>query len=153
MRRDIMNDIFDITYEELQLIRDLWEKNRIYHEKNSEFFGELYQSVNFEERMKAFGELPKEMLKITVIKSDDDYIGYCMSTIVNGKGELESMHVDEGSRGQGLGEALGIKHVQWMKEMKCNVIGVTVSQENEATIRFYKKIGFRPNTLYMQQNS
>ncbi len=38
-----------------------------------------------------------------------------------------------------------------LKENNCKVIGVTVSQENETTIGFYKKLGFYPNTLYMQQ--
>ncbi len=41
--------------------------------------------------------------------------------------------------------------MEWLKENNCKVIGVTVSQENETTIGFYKKLGFYPNTLYMQQ--
>ncbi len=41
--------------------------------------------------------------------------------------------------------------MEWLKENNCKVIGVTVSQENETTIGFYKKLGFYSNTLYMQQ--
>ncbi|MFZ5968389.1 MAG: GNAT family N-acetyltransferase [Bacillota bacterium] len=145
-----MCEIIDIFYDEIEIIKDLWEKNRQYHENTSEYFKELYHSISFGQRMKAFSALNEETLKITVAKSNDKYIGYCISTIIDGKGELESLHVDETHRGKGIGKRLAAKHLEWMKEKNCKVIGVTVSQENESTIRFYNKLGFYPNTLYMQ---
>ncbi|MCK4257380.1 MAG: GNAT family N-acetyltransferase [Halanaerobiales bacterium] len=145
-----MNEIFDISYEEIEVIKNLWEKNRQYHENSSEYFKESYRFISFDQRTKAFSVFNKETMKITVAKSNDDYIGYCISTIIEEKGELESLHVDETSRGNGIGKKLVIKHIEWMKEKNCKVIGVTVSQENESTIWFYKKLGFYPNTLYMQ---
>jgi ribosomal protein S18 acetylase RimI-like enzyme len=146
-----MGEIFDISYDEIEVIRNLWEKNRLYHEKTSEYFKESYGCINFDERISVFGMLNKDTVKITVAKSNNEYIGYCISTITDGKGELESLHVDENNRGNGIGKQLVINHVQWMNEKNCKVIGVTVSQENESTISFYKKLGFYPNTLYMQQ--
>ena len=146
-----MIEIFDISYDEIEIIRELWEKNRLYHENTSEFFKESYVSICFDERMKAFSMFDKDTMKITVAKNNDEYIGYCLSTIVDGSGELQSLHVDESNRGNGAGSQLASKHIEWIREMKCKVIGVTVSQENESTIAFYKKLGFYPNTLYMQQ--
>jgi ribosomal protein S18 acetylase RimI-like enzyme len=143
-----MNEIFDISYDEVEIIKNLWEKNRQYHENTSEYFKESYRFISFEERIKAF---ENQTIKITVAKSDDGYIGYCISTIIDGKGEIDSLHVDEYNRGNGIGKELVIKHMEWLKENNCKVIGVTVSQENETTIGFYKKLGFYPNTLYMQQ--
>ncbi|WP_346940681.1 GNAT family N-acetyltransferase [uncultured Clostridium sp.] len=143
-----MNEIFDISYDEVEVIKNLWEKNRKYHENTSEYFKESYRFISFEERIKVF---ENQTIKITVGKSDDGYIGYCISTIIDGKGEIESLHVDEHNRGKGIGKKLVIKHMEWLKENNCKVIGVTVSQENETTIGFYKKLGFYPNTLYMQQ--
>lgn len=145
-----MTKTFDISYDEIEVIKELWEKNRQYHENSSEYFQESYHSINFEDRIKAFNIFDKETLKITVVKINDEYIGYCMSTIIHGKGEVESLHVDENNRGSGIGKKLVAKHLEWMKEKNCKVIGVTVSQENESTICFYKKLGFYPNTLYMQ---
>ena len=147
-----MNEIFDISYDEIELIKNLWEKNRQYHEDTSEYFGELYRFTNFDERIKAFSKFDNETMKITVIKSNGKYAGYCISTIINGKGELDSLHIDESYRGKGMGKKLVTKHIDWMKEKNCKVIGVTVSQENESTIKFYKKLGLYPNTLYMQLN-
>jgi len=143
-----MNEIFDISYDEVEVIKNLWEKNRQYHENTSEYFKESYRFISFEERVKAF---ENQIIKITVAKSDDGYIGYCISTIIDGKGEIDSLHVEEHNRGNGIGKKLVIKHMEWLKENNCKVIGVTVSQENETTIEFYKKLGFYPNTLYMQQ--
>lgn len=147
----IMCEIFDISYDEIEVIKELWERNRQYHENTSEYFKESYLSINFEERMRAFGVFDSETMKITVAKINDEYIGYCISTITNGKGELDSLHVKEANRGKGIGKKLSTKHIEWMREKNCKVIGVTVSQENESTIQFYRKLGFYPNTLYMQQ--
>jgi ribosomal protein S18 acetylase RimI-like enzyme len=146
-----MLELFDISYDEVEVIKDLWDKNRQYHENSSEYFKESYRTMRFEQRIQAFSVFDKETMKITVAKSSDKYIGYCISTIIEGKGELESLHVDESSRGKGIGEKLVRKHLEWMNENNCSVIGVTVSQENEPTIGFYRKLGFFPNTLYMQQ--
>ncbi|MDD4835422.1 MAG: GNAT family N-acetyltransferase [Lutispora sp.] len=148
-----MMEIFDIYYDEIEIIKDLWEKNRQYHEKTSEYFKESYHFINFEDRIKAFSAFTKNEIKISVAKIDSQYIGYCLSTAVKGKGELQSMHVDETKRGSGIGTELASRHLQWMKEKNCNAIGVTVSQENKSTIAFYRKLGFYPNTLYMQQQN
>ncbi|KUO70560.1 MAG: hypothetical protein APF77_22025 [Clostridia bacterium BRH_c25] len=146
-----MLELFDISYDDIGVIKNLWEKNRQYHENSSEYFKELYRSMSFEQRIKAFSVFDAETMKITIAKSNGKNIGYCISTAVDGKGEIESVHVDESSRGTGVGKELVQRHLQWMNEKNCKVIGVTVSQENEPTIGFYKKLGFFPNTLYMQQ--
>lgn len=145
-----MSEIFDISFDEIDVVKNLWEKNRQYHEKSSEHFKEVYRDISFDHIIKALEGLDNEFLKITVVKSSDEYIGYCISTIIDEKGELKSLHVDEICRGNGIGKKIVDKHIEWMKEKKCRVIGVTVSQENESTIWFYKKLGFYPNTLYMQ---
>lgn len=145
-----MLEIFDITYDEIEVIKDLWEKNRMYHENSSEYFGEFYKDINFDQRIKAFSKFYGNTIKITVAKNSYEYIGYCMSTIIDGRGELESLHVDEAYRGNGIGKELVNKHIEWLKEKNCKVIGVTVSQENQSTIGFYKSFGLYPNTIYMQ---
>lgn len=145
-----MLQIFDILYDDIGVIRELWEKNRLYHENTSEHFKESYHFINFDERMKAFDLNDKETLKITVAKKNDKYIGYCISTIINDVGELQSLHIDESFRGNGAGMQLVTKHIEWLKEKHCKTIGVTVSQENHNTIMFYKRLGFFPNTLYME---
>lgn len=146
-----MDGIFDISYAKVKVIKDLWEKNRQYHEENSEHFKELYRSINFDERIKVFNSYPEDKIKISVVKDKNKYIGYCISVIDGKKGELGTLHIDKTQRGKGIGTRLIEKHLEWMKEKKCEEIGVTVSQENNLAIGFYKKLGFFPNTLYMQK--
>ncbi len=146
-----MIELFDITYDEVEVIRNLWEKNRQYHEKSSEYFKELYRAISFDHRIKAFEVFNEDTIKITIAKSNDEYIGYCISTITDGCGEIQSLHVDETCRGKGIGKQLVIRHLDWLNGKNCMDIGVTVSQENESTIGFYKMLGFYPNTLHMQQ--
>ena len=146
-----MLELFDISYAEIGVIKELWERNRKYHEQSSEFFSEAYRDLNFEERIGAFSVFDKDSIKITIAKDNGEYIGYCISTAAAGKGEVESVHVSESSRGNGVGKQLVQGHLEWMRDKGCSVIGVTVSQENEPTIGFYRSLGFFPNTLYMQQ--
>lgn len=146
-----MVELIDISYNEIEVIKDLWEKNRQYHENSSEYFRELYHNMGFEERIGRFSVFDKASIKITVAGDNGEYIGYCISTAVDGKGEVESLHVNESFRGSGVGRQLVQGHLEWMKDKGCSVIGVTVSQENEPTIGFYRKLGFLPHTLYMQQ--
>lgn len=146
-------NFIDIDLKDINRIKELWEKNRLYHERSSEHFGSDYKSVCFEERMSKFNDFDDNMLKITICSEGQTIIGYCISIIDNSVGEVESIHVEESKRGCGIGEKLVNNHLQWMREMNCERIGVTVSHENESTIRFYEKLGFYPNTLYMQQLS
>lgn len=145
-----MVNLYDISMEEIEQIRELWEKNRIYHERNAEHFSEDYKNANFDRRMNGFKSYPTENLKITVAEESGERIGYCLSAVKNGVGELETLHVDERFRGTGTGKALVKEHIAWMKEKDCETIGVTVMPENESTVGFYRSLGFFPNTMYMR---
>lgn len=145
-----MYKTFDIDYDNITHIKDLWEKNRIYHEVNSEHFKELYRSICFKDLTEGLIDIPEEKLKITVTQKDNSYIGYCISVIADNAGEVKSLHVDRDFRGKGIGRKLVNEHLQWLKGKKCRSVGVKVSHENDPTISFYRSLGFFPNTLHMQ---
>lgn len=145
-----MYRIFDIDPEEVEVIEELWESNKIFHQEISRHFKELYTSITFEERMKDLRSIDREEIKVTVVQRDGRYIGYCISKIKEGRGELESLHVARESRGMGVGKTLSNKHIEWMKGSGCSSIGVRVAHENDDAISFYRKLGFFPNTLRLQ---
>lgn len=145
-----MYNVIDINYESVNDIKELWEKNRIYHEKQSIYFKELYQSITFDYVIKTLKNFNKNDLKISVALKDNSCIGYCISFVHIGRGELKSLHVDENYRKLGIGKDLVNKHIVWMKDKECKSINVKVSHENNPTISFYKDLGFCPNTLDMQ---
>lgn len=146
----VMAHQYDISFEDINRIKALWEKNRIYHEETSEYFGHAYRGLAFEDRMEKFKDYDPSTYRVSVYELEAKIVAYCISTAINGVGELESMHVEASQRGIGIGQALAQDHLKWMRAQKCSSIGVTVSQENVATIGFYKKLGFYPNTIFMQ---
>lgn len=146
-----MIETIEISLDNIEIIRPLWEKNREYHEKSSQYFGETYKNISFDEKVLQFQSMNDKSIKISVAIQQNICLGYCISSINEGKAEILSLHVDQGHRGAGIGKNLVKEHLKWMKKHNCTTIGVTVSQENINTIGFYKKLGFFPNTLYMQQ--
>ncbi len=59
----------DVEFKDIVVIKDLWEKNRIYHERTSKYFSSDYSNLIFEERMAFLQELNPKNLKITVNNS------------------------------------------------------------------------------------
>ncbi len=145
-----MYKISDISPEEVEVIKELWEKNRLYHEELSKYFKELYGSITFDDRIGSLKGSSKEEIKITVAQKGNRCIGYCISVAKEGRGELESLHVDSESRGLGVGKALSTDHIKWMREKKCRSIRVKVAHENRGAVSFYRELGFYPNTLDLQ---
>ena len=42
------------------------------------------------------------------------------------------------------------KHLNWLKDNKCENISVNVLVENKSTIRFYESLGFKQNIINME---
>ena len=140
----------DINFDEIQLIKNLWEKNREFHINISSSFHFLYRDIVFEDRMKPFENMNQDNLKITIAQENDIVIGYCLSTINDYEGQMNTIHVQEEARGRGIGQKLMERHLKWMKEKECLNISLHVSCENENTIAFYEGFGFRKNTIEMR---
>lgn len=142
----------DISFSQVSIIKDLWEKNRKYHENLSEFFGDLYSDLVFEERINSFSTFDKDHIKITLAEDtlNRNILGYCISTFEGIEGETQSLHVAEEIRGSGIGKSLMDSHIKWLKNNGCKDITITVASENTNTIEFYKTLGFKANTLEMR---
>lgn len=142
----------DIPFNEIAVIKYLWEKNKKYHEDISEFFGDDYASLNFDDRINAFCTYEKDNLKITIAEDSisDITLGYCISTFQGIEGQTHSLHVSEESRGLGIGKELMQRHLEWLRSSGCKDISITVAYENTNTIDFYKSLGFKLNTIEMK---
>lgn len=142
----------DIPYGDVAIIKDVWERNRAFHEKISQYFGDLYSELVFEKRIKGFEAFDAEKIKITVAEESEGgaVLACCISTFEGRFGEPHTLHVVEEVRGMGIGKELMRRHVEWLKVNKCGAITVTVACENSKTIAFYESLGFMPNTLQMR---
>jgi ribosomal protein S18 acetylase RimI-like enzyme len=141
----------DIPFSEISKIKGLWERNREYHENMSEYFGDLYSDLIFEERISPYSLFDKEHIKITVAQeSDNKILGYAISTYEGKEGCIQSLHVAEDVRGSGIGKKLMNIHIDWLQKNGCKDISITVAVENVNTIEFYKNLGFKGNTIEMR---
>lgn len=142
----------DIPFNEISIIKEVWERNRKYHEEMSRFFSELYSDIIFEDRINGFSSFDKDHIKITLAETDENYelLGYCISTFKGNHGEPQTLHVVEEARGTGIGKELMNRHMEWLKNNGCETITITVSYENNKAIQFYESMGFRPNTMEMR---
>jgi len=142
----------DIQFSEISVIKEVWERNRKYHEEITESFKHLYSDLVFEERMCGFDGFDENHMKITLAEDagSKSMLGYCISTFEGTEGELQTLHVVEEARKNGIGKELMDRHLEWLKKSGCQEIKLTVSSENPSTINFYQSIGFKANTVEMR---
>lgn len=89
-------------------------------------------------------------LKITVAFSGVTALGYCISTIADKDGEIDSLCLHESIRGEGVGRDLVQGHVAWMKRRGCQRIRVSVSFGHDSVLGFYRKLGFKERLLVLE---
>ncbi len=142
----------DIKFDEISIIKKVWERNRKFHEEISTYFKDIYSHIVFEDRMKGLKSFDKDHIKITLAQEENNckILGYCISTFEGNQGQPQTLHVIEEVRGRGIGKELMNRHIKWLKSNGCEDITITVSQENNNAITFYQSIGFRPNTMEMR---
>lgn len=58
---------------------------------------------------------------------------------------LEDMVVDSRARGQGIGQALIGRAVEWARDWKCYKLALSSHQDREMAHRFYATMGFAPH--------
>ena len=69
-------------------------------------------------------------------------LGYCISTVKDSLGEIESLYLRPELRKKNFGKMLVESHTEWLKAKKCKKIKVTVSYGHDSVLKFYNKMGF-----------
>lgn len=146
-----MNVTFSvIDKKQLNRIQQLWEKLNELHLNDSIHFKEHYKLFTFKERCTKFEQIPDDKIRIEVAQDNDSCIGYCISTINDSIGEIDSLFVESGFRMYGLGSCLVENSIQWLKTNKCQKIMVGVAAGHESVFEFYKKFDFYPGMTFLQ---
>ena len=135
----------------IDAVRPLWEKLRAYH---APLLGDKAPFV-FEPRKQeilskaAAGKLWIELVSLAEYATD---IAYCISTVsANGCGEVDSMFVEKDFRGRGVGSELVRRTLAWFDSVGASSKVVTVAHGNERAPAFYRRFGFRPRCVLLQQ--
>jgi ADP-ribose pyrophosphatase YjhB (NUDIX family)/GNAT superfamily N-acetyltransferase len=86
---------------------------------------------------------------LLVAEQDDRVVGTLQLSILPGlarrgarRGQLEAVRVEEGRRGQGLGEAMVRWAVEESRRRGCAVVQLTTDKSRTGAHRFYERLGF-----------
>jgi ribosomal protein S18 acetylase RimI-like enzyme len=141
--------------KDLDRIRPMWERLNLNHISLAKHFKTDYKKMKFTDRK---GELLKKAaekvmrVEIAYDSAGKKEAGYCVSTAQkNSTGEIESLYVDPGFRGSGIGKRLMKNALQWMEKHKVETKKIVVFAGNENVLDFYELYGFYPRYLVLQQ--
>ena len=130
---------------EIQLIKPLWEKLNLIHFNNSVYFKSKYEKFTFEKRIETINRKSENgIVKLDVILDNDtmEYVGYCLSSIEDNIGEIESIFIEKQYRRYKLGDKLMVNALNWFKSNSITDIQISVVYANDEAIPFYKRYGF-----------
>jgi ribosomal protein S18 acetylase RimI-like enzyme len=146
----------DVGAEGIDRVRPLWEKLNAHHAGLSPRFGGTIRIRSFDVRKKqllAKADAGRLRVELVSANSDGPSVAYCISTVsTDGAGEIDSIFVEEHLRGQGVGTELMRRALAWLESMKVTSKIVSVMTENEEALAFYRRFGFHPRTILLQES-
>lgn len=146
--------IKQLDFNDLDLIRSLWEKLNQLHYELSPDFKVRFNSLTWETRKSKLIEKAQEILIEFALDTNDKVIGYCISTIDkmdNTIGEIDSIFIEEKYRGQGIGKELMKNASNWFHSNNVLTQKILIGVGNEKVIEYYKEFGFYPLHIVLQK--
>lgn len=142
-------EIKAITRDEIGTIKKLWEELNAHHLSRSTHFTHHFANFRFEDRAEALKK--RDRFIAFVADSGRERIGYCIATVHDRAGEIDSLFIDPAYRGKGCGKALTERALQWLEEQRCETIRVAVAEGNEEALDFYRRFGFAERFTVIQR--
>jgi GNAT superfamily N-acetyltransferase len=134
--------------EDLGVIQKTWERLTEHHASVSTYFKNYFSDYPFEvRRAKLDRHAQGGLMKIDLVMDEtkSHTLGHCVSIIDSeGKGELESIYVDEIFRKNGCGQELMKRAIAWFEANHVNEFAIEVALGNEEALVFYEKFGYQP---------
>lgn len=149
-----MNEISYITGNEVLLdeIKELWEGLNLVHHEKSPYFKKHFETNTFEKRKNELISHAGKGRLFTVLARDESQknVGYCVSSVVDGVGEIESIFISPSYRKHGIGRQLMQKSLDWLEASHPEKVIVKVAVGNEEAFGFYGKFGLYPRLTELQ---
>jgi ribosomal protein S18 acetylase RimI-like enzyme len=145
---------YETDANELDLIKELWEKLNSHHKARSKYFYQEYEKIVFEDRKKQLlTKVEEGNLRIDLAVDTDSKksVGYCVSSFSNRNGEIDSIYVDENFRNMGIGDSLMRRALKWMDKKDVVNREIKLSTGNDDAIQFYSHYGFHPKHIILKQ--
>jgi len=147
--------IVEKDIKELKLIKTLWEKLNCIHFDKSVYFKDKFKEFTFDKRMEhIYEKAQKGIIKFEMILDNDNgnYVAYCLSSIENNLGEIESIFVEDEYRMLRLGDKLMKNVLNWFESNKTTNISINVVYANDDVLPFYERYGFHVGNYILKRN-
>ena len=139
--------------ELLDRIEPLWTELRRHHADLSPTWRASLMGASFEKRRAGLLEKSSGGMLVLLASVVDKDIGYCVSTVNESVGEIDSIFVIPNHRGGGVGHLMMTRAMEWLAEKAVTSIVVDVLSGNEAAQAFYARYGFQPRTVRLLKNA
>ncbi|GCD10536.1 GNAT family N-acetyltransferase [Clostridium tagluense] len=146
--------IVEKSIKELELIKPLWEQLNCVHFDKSIYFKSKFEKFTFDKRIKSIYEKAQTgTIKIDMLwnSETENYVGYCLSSINDNLGEIESIYIENDYRKFGLGGKLMESSLSWFKLNGITNIQIGVVYSNEEALPFYERYGFYVGTYILRR--
>lgn len=140
--------------DDISMIEALWNKLNGLHSQLSPFFQDEYGNKKFADRKKELLEKAEEgILKIFIAMDADsgNLAGYCVCSVVDGTGEIDSIFVEEGYRKHKIGDELMTRSGTFFKNNSVSKQVLSVYAGNENVIRFYNRHGYYQKYIILEK--
>jgi len=135
--------------EDIETIKPLWESLNEVHHKNSQNWKEHFAKFTFQKRIRSIQNNDKYSVFISSL--NQEIYGYCIASINNNIGEIDSIFVKENYRGTSLGKKLVENAIEWLKRKNVECIKVGIAEGNESVLQFYEKLGFKKSMTILKK--
>jgi ribosomal protein S18 acetylase RimI-like enzyme len=146
--------IIEKSIKEIELIKPLWEQLNIVHLGKSIHFKSKFEKFTFDERVKFIYEKSQNgTVKIDLLWNSEtkNYVGYCLNSISDNLGEIESIYIEDKYRKFGLGGKLMDSSLSWFELNGITNIQIGVVYSNEEALPFYERYGFYVGTYVLRK--
>ena len=134
-------------------IEPLWWQLRQHHADLPSIWRALILDSSFNKRRSQLVAKATQGMLVVIASAGDEDIGYCISSIANDVGEVESIFVADAYRRHGVGHSMMLRTMDWFSEKAPKTIVVDILDGNEAAQAFYAAYGFRPRCVRLQKTN
>ena len=137
--------------ESIDAIQPLWEALNRHHADVSSHFTEHFEANDFDKRRAyLLAKAERGPLRIFMAEADAALQGYCVCTLSEGHGAIESLYVLDSRRGSGLGSRLMEAALAWLDAHGAVTKSLDVVHGNDAALSFYARLGFQPASVVLK---
>jgi len=134
-------------------IKELWEKLKTIHQDKSPYFENYFKEFTFQKRKEQLNSYARKgELFLIIAKIYEEKIGYCIASVKENIGEIDSIYVKEKYQKMNIGKTLIEKSLDWIKLKNPEKIVVNISIGNKEVSDFYSKYGFKPRLTQLEMN-